>query len=132
MDEALQRLVFVLGLLSARADDERQSGENFQAVRFAAELRHAALQVIVEAAALFDSRIGREDNLRGLRREIPARVRGSGLDQHRPSLRCPRNVESPMDIEELAMVIEYMELRQIEVPPLRPIMHEGIILPAVP
>ncbi len=81
----------------------------------AAELRHAALDVGVEALALGEVALRGEHHLGGLGRELAAGLRGAGLHDDRPALDRPGDVERPAHREILALVVQHMQLVGVEI-----------------
>ena len=75
---------------------------------------------------------GPEDYLRGFGGEFPPCRRGAGLEDDRPALGRPGHVETAVDLEELALVVEHVELRRVEHPWRRLVVDEGVVLPGVP
>ena len=82
--------------------------------RIAAELLRAALHVGIEALARREVAVRGEHHLGRLGRELAAGFRGAGLDDHRPALHRPRDVERAAHREVLALVVEHMQLVGIE------------------
>ncbi len=76
--------------------------------------------------------MGRENHLRRFGRQLPSRLRCAGLDDDRPALHRPRNVERPPHREMLALVIEHMQSLRIEIKPALGVADEGIVGEAVP
>ncbi len=56
----------------------------------------------------------------------------AGGEQHRIALRHARDVERPLDLEVLALVVQRAHARRIEELAGRLVLHEGIVGPAVP
>ena len=76
--------------------------------------------------------MGGEDHLGRFGRQLPPRLRGAGLDDDRPALHRPRDVERPAHREMLALVVEHMQLRRIEIEPALGVADEGVVGKAVP
>ena len=73
-----------------------------------------------------------EDHLRGLGGELAAGVGGAGLDDDRPALDRPGDVQGAAHRQELALVVEHVHPLGVEINPVLDIADEGVIGPAVP
>jgi hypothetical protein len=115
-----------------RATTGKHAGQDLGVVGRAAVLGELALEVAVQGLRLLERLAGGEDHLGPARREVLAVLGGAGLDQHRVALRRARDVERPAHREELALVIEDVELVGIEVAPRRLVVEERVVLPRIP
>ena len=89
-------------------------GRTFRCSGGAAERLHPRLHVGVEALPVGERAAGGEDHLRGLGRELPARVGRARLHDHRPALDRPRDIERPAHLQVLALVVEHVHAVRIE------------------
>ncbi len=73
-----------------------------------------------------------KDHLRGFGGELAAGIGGSGLDDDRPALDRPRDIERAAHRQELALVVEHMHPLRVEINAVLDIADKGVVGPAVP
>src|SRR5882724_106811 len=132
MDEFLPALKLLAGLLFAFADHHGNPRRDLQVVRPAAKLDHALLEVAIERLRRRERAARSENNFGELGSEITAGVGRSRLDDDRPSLRRPFNVESALHGEILALVVQRMELLRQEAQARVLVVDKRVILPCIP
>ena len=98
----------------------------------AAVLRRAALDVGIEGAGGVEILLHREDDLGGLRRKLAAVVGLAGLHDHRMALPRALDHERAAHRKVLALVVEEMHLRRVEIHAARLVGDDRVLLPAVP
>ena len=91
-----------------------------------------ALHIGIELLADGEARLRGEHRLRRLGRELAAGLGGAGLDDHRPALDRPRDVERAAHRQVLALVVEHVQLVGIEIDAVVDVADEGVVRPAVP
>ena len=75
------------------ADDHRHARQDAQALRLAAVLAEAALEIGVARLGALRARIAGEDDLSRARGKLAARIGGSGLNDHPMALRRAGDIE---------------------------------------
>ncbi len=91
-----------------------------------------SLHVLVEGAAVLDRPAAAEDHFRRLGRQLPAGLRRAGLDDDRPALDRPGDVERAADRQMLALMVEHVQLGRVEEDAALLVAQPGIVRPAVP
>lgn len=74
----------------------------------------------------------RENDFRRFGRQLPSGLRRAGLDDDRPALHRPRDVERPAHRKVLALVVEHMQPLRVEIEPAFGVADEGVVGKAVP
>ena len=95
-------------------------------------LRHAALHVGIEGAGAPRSPRAGEHHLGGLGGELAAGVGGAGLDDHRPALDRPGDVERPAHLQYLPLWFSTCSFAGSKIDAALDVADEGVVGPAVP
>ncbi|MNH45985.1 hypothetical protein D3C79_1085960 [compost metagenome] len=74
----------------------------------------------------------REDHLGMARGEVLSGFRGACLDENGPSLGGPSDIQLALHGEELAFMIQPVELGGVVEPAVLFVVEEGIVLPGIP
>jgi hypothetical protein len=99
------------------ADDDEAAGQDLDVVRVAPGLFRPRSDVGIVALG-----IG----------ELAAGIRGAGLDDDRPALDRPRDVQRAAHRQELALVVEHVHPLGVKIDAALDIADEGVLGPAVP
>ena len=118
--------------LDGIGDDDEGRRQNLHVLRVTAACRHALANVRPEGASVVACLRDGEDHLGCLGGELPAIVGRAGLDDHRPSLDRPRDVQRAAHGKELALVVKHMQLGRIEELAGLLVPKKGVVGPAVP
>ena len=90
------------------------------------------LQLAIERLRAFETLVRGENHVGGARRELLAGLRRAGLHDDRMALRRTRRVERALDRKVLALVIDHMALRLIDIDTGRLVLGKRAVLPRVP
>src|SRR5260370_32721294 len=105
MHHAVEPGPFFARFLDAVAVHDEGAGQNLQVIAIAAELVHAPLDIGIKFLSVTEAAAAGEHSFRGLRRELPAVLRGAGLDDHRPALHRAGDVERATHREIFSMAV---------------------------
>ena len=130
--QRLQPLVFVLRLGAGVADHGHHAGQHLDRIGVPAVSRGAALDVGVKRPAGLEILLHRERDLRGLGGKIAAVVGLAGLHDHRMALRRAMHGERPAHRKMLALVIEEMQFRRVEIDAAVLVGDHGAVFKTVP
>ena len=119
-------------LLHGIADDDEAAGKDFQMVARASGFFRPAFHVGIKLLPHSEARLRSEHRFRRFGRKLAAGFRGAGLDDDRPTLDGPRDVQRAAHRQVFAPVVEHMQLVGIEIKAVFDIADERIIGPAVP
>ena len=119
-------------LLCGVADDDEAAGQDLDVVRVAPGLSRPLPDIGVVALRVGELAAARKDHLRGFGGELAAGIRGAGLDDDRPALDRPGDVQGPAHRQELALVVEDMHPLRVEIDAVLDVADEGVLGPAVP
>ena len=96
-------------------------------VAVAAELRHAALHIRVEALRVGEAAAGGEHHLGRLRGELAPGLGGAGLHDDWPALHRPRDVQGAAHREIFPLVVEHMHPLGVEIDAALDVADEGVV-----
>ncbi len=121
-----------LGLGLGAAHDGRDGGQDEHPVGVAAEAGGPRLHVDIVEARLLDVPEAHEDGVGPLGGEVAAVLGGASLEDHRLALAGAGDIERPLHRQELALVVQGVELRRVEEDAAFLVIDERVVLPAVP
>jgi hypothetical protein len=130
--EAVEQGPLVTRLLCGVADDDEAAGQYLDVVRVAPGLLRPLPDIGVGALRVAELAAAGEDHLRGLGGELAAGIGGARLDDDRPALDRPGDVQGAADRQELALVVEHMHALGVEIDAVLDVEDEGVVGPAVP
>ena len=92
----------------------------------------ARLDVGVERLGVGEIAAAGEDHLGGLAGKLAPGIGRAGLDDDRPALDRPGDVERPAHRQELALMVEHMHAVGVEIEALVDVADKGVLGPAIP
>jgi hypothetical protein len=111
MNEAVEKRLFLSGVVERIPDYHQRAWQNLQQIRRSAESLHARFHVGIKLPAFSKRARAAENDLCGFGCELTTCVGSSGLNDDRPALDRPRDIERAADLEKLAFVVERMYAR---------------------
>src|SRR6266851_2172996 len=115
VDLRLQEMVQFLRLFAGPSDDCIETRHYFQRFGWAVVLSHALPQVAVEFLRAGKGVLWCEYPLGEARCHLAANLGRAGLEEHRVTLRRPRDIQRATNREMLTLVVQVMELGGVEV-----------------
>src|ERR1700730_18396496 len=130
--EAVEQCPLPARLGGGLADHHEGAGEDLDVIGVAPELLGAALDIGVVMPRVGELAAAGKDHLRGLGGELAAGIGGARLDDDRPALDRPGDIERAAHRQELALVVEHMHPLRVEIKAGLDIADKGVLGPAVP
>jgi hypothetical protein len=93
---------------------------------------HPRLHIPIEGAGFIDRAAAPEDDFGGFGGKLPAGLGGAGLDDDRPALDRPRNVQRATHRQILTLMAKDVHLLRIEEDAARLVVPPRIVCPAIP
>src|SRR4029077_14891046 len=118
-------------LLRVAYHDET-AGQDLDVIGVASDRFSPAFYVGIERLGVLEIAAAGENHFRGLAGELTAGIGGPGLDDDRPALDRPGDVQRAAYRQELAFVVDHMHAVGVEIDALLDIADEGVFGPAVP
>src|SRR6185312_2176573 len=106
MDQRLQIVELVRGLLGRSPDDRHDTGQDFEVLWLTAVFGHTALEVRVESLRLLKRALGGENDIRSLGGEVHSSIGRTRLHDDRISLHRTRYIQRAAHPKPAALVIE--------------------------
>ncbi len=129
---AADRPRVLLGLGLGVPEREGRPGHHEQFVLGPSDALEPGGDVVVEGARVLELGVEREHHLGVPGGEVAALVGVPGLDDHRVSLRAPRDGEGPGDVELRSVVVDVPDARAVGEPSGRGVRDDGVGFPGVP
>src|SRR6266446_3718457 len=109
MHQAVEQCPLLARLGGGLADDDEGAGQDFDVIGVPPDLFRPSSDIGVVALGIGELAAAGKDHLRGFGGELTAGIRGAGLDDDRPALDRPGDVEGAAHRQELALVVEQMQ-----------------------
>jgi hypothetical protein len=94
--------------------------------------RHPGLDICIEAAGFLDCAAAAEHDFGGLGGKLAAGLGRTGLNDDRPALDRPRNVQRPAHRQMFALVVKHMHFLRIEEDAACLVPPPCVVCPAIP
>ncbi|MET3591510.1 hypothetical protein ABID26_000889 [Mesorhizobium shonense] len=132
VDQAVELCPLGARFLDAVADDDESARQDLDVVARAAEFFCAALHIGEEAPAGCKVGRRREDHLGGFGGQLAPGLGRASLNNDRPALNGPGDVERSAHRQMLSRVRQHMQLRGVEIESAFGVADEGIVRKTVP
>src|SRR6516165_11635517 len=109
MHEAVEQSPLVARLCGRLADNNKTAGQYLDVVRIAPKSLGSALDVRVIGLRIAELAATSKDHLGGFGRELAAGIRGAGLNDDRPALDRPGDIQRTAHRQELALMVEHVQ-----------------------
>jgi hypothetical protein len=130
--EAVEQGPLLARLLRRVDDDDKAAGQDLDVVRVAPGLCRPLPDIGIVVLCVGELAAVGEDHLCDLGGELAARVRSPGLDDDRPAVDRPGNIQRAAHRQELALVVEHMQPLRVEIDAVLDIADKRVVGPAFP
>ncbi len=132
MDEAVEQSPLLARLGGGVADDDECPGHDLHMLGVAPKPLHPSSDIGIKRLRVGEIAAAGKDHLGSLGGELAPGVRRAGLDDDRPALDRPRDVQRAAHRQEFALVVEDVQPLGIEIDAVFDIADKGVLGPAVP
>src|SRR5580698_6177892 len=114
MHETVEQRLLLASFRMGPSDDHQRTRQDLEMIGGSSRRGHPRFHVPIKAAGFLNGAAAAEYHFGGLGGELPPGLGGSGLDDDRPALDRPSDIQRPTHRQMLTFVVEDMHFLRLE------------------